>query len=58
MRKNKQNIRKKETDSLISFRLADFIERVFVTENINEEAMFYADICYFVAFIYKCVLMR
>lgn len=58
IRENKQNIKKKETDSLISFRLADFIERVFVIDNINEEAMFCADTCYFVYFAYKCVLMR
>jgi hypothetical protein len=45
IRENKQNTKEKETDSLISLRLADFIERVFVIENINEVAVFCADIC-------------
>lgn len=45
IRKNKQNTRKKETDSLISLKLADFIERVFVIENSNGVAEFCADIC-------------
>lgn len=48
----------KETDSLISFRLADFIESAFVIENINGVAMLCADICSSVYFIYKCILMR